>query len=67
MLSALQQITRTSLLDETAMEKMIDDGVANNVLSICNDESVSADITEEAVEALTAMVQGKKSGSKWSK
>ena len=66
-LSALQQITRASLLDETAMEKMIDDGVANNVLSICNDESVSAEITEEAVEALTAMVHGKKSGSKWSK
>ena len=66
-LSALQQITRASLLDETSMEKMIDDGVANNVLSICNDESVSAEITEEAVEALTAMVQGKRSGSKWLK
>ena len=54
-LSALQQITRASLLDEIAMEKMIDDGVANNVLSICNDESVSAEITEEAVEALSQL------------
>ena len=57
---ALQQITRTSLLDENAMEKLIDDGVAANVLDICMNGNVSPEIAEEAVDAMVAMHQNKK-------
>eukprot|EP00943_MAST-04B_sp_MAST-4B-sp1_P009914 g9914.t1 len=53
--NALQLITRTSLLDANAMEKLIDDGVAENVLGICIDTNVSPEVAEEAVDVIVAM------------
>ena len=42
------------------MEKLIDDGVAANVLDICMNGNVSPEIAEEAVDAMVAMHKNKK-------